>query len=147
MIPLPSYTVQQWNFDATTRYFHKGRIFFIGLTLRYLGIGIDGGSVLVKTDEVTSNEAPEIRIGGIYAVPHVGVRIRVGKSMTMSFDLGLQLAFFTFGSIHSSRLTSPMSGASSSIYQELDRAAGRPLAWLARTPLPAVSLFALSWDL
>lgn len=147
ILPLPSFVVTQWNIDATFRYFHLGKYFFVGVTLRYLGVGIDGRSLLVKTDEISTGETPEFRMGGLYAIPQLGLRFRIGKSMTLGFDVGLQLAFYTFGSIHSSRLTAPVGDGPSSIYQELDRASRRPLSWMARIPVPTVSLFTLSWDL
>lgn len=148
VVPLPSIQLQQWNADLSGRYFHKGRTFFTGLTFRYLGVGVDGRSVLARSSEdAATEENPELRMGGLYIVPHVGCRFKVSRRMTLSFDLGLQLPIFTFGSIHSSRATQPTGAGPSEIYQEIDRASSRPLSWLARTPIPAVSLFALTWDL
>jgi hypothetical protein len=148
VVPLPSIQIQQWNVDLAARYFHTGKTFFVGMTLRYLGVGVDGRSILVRsTESVTTEENPEMRLGGLYAVPHVGLRFKVGKKMTLSFDLGLQLPLFTFGSIHSSRLNAPVGSGPTDTFTDIQRASSRPLSWMARTPVPAVSLFALTWDL
>ncbi len=147
VLPLSTMRISVWNLDATMRYFHRGSIFFIGLTARYFGLGIDGSSSLIRTDEAATDETPKARLGGVYIVPSVGLRFQLRPGLSLFFDLGLQLPLVTFGKIQSSRATSPLGEAPSQIYVELERASGRALSYLARTTLPTVSLFRLSWEI